>query len=159
MNGPNPFWNNTPHTLKGLCNISFHPHPPHLLITKRQQCEVTRYPKPQVVSRQLEKMAIRNEARRAQLAGRPCLHQYRTATDQGGLVDKKTFQRMYERKWSGAPWMVEETSPTGTGDAEIILDQAPASSPSSSVVSSQTSSRRTTLEDEYVPPSPLVRKV
>ena len=66
-------------------------------------------------------------------------------------MDKKTFQRMYETKWSGAPWMEESQ------DAEIVLDQAPASSPScsilgtpsSSVSSSQTSSRRTTLEDVY----------
>ena len=64
-------------------------------------------------------------------------------------MDKKTFQRMYETKWSGAPWMASEemTSTTGDRDAEIILDQAPASSPGSSVSSSQTSSRRTTLED------------
>jgi hypothetical protein len=92
-------------------------------------------------------MAIRNEARRAQLSGHPCLHQYRTPTDRGGLVDKKTFQRMYETKWSGAPWMGSEEITSTTGDAEIILDQAPASSPGSSVSSSQTSSRRTTLED------------
>src|SRR5271170_5428970 len=96
---------------------------------------------------------VRNEARRAALSGRPCLHQYRTPTDRGGLVDKKTFQRMYETKWSGAPWMEDSIG----GDAEIVLDQAPASSPScsisstpsSSVSSSQTSSRRTTLEDVY----------
>ena len=100
------------------------------------------------------KERIRNEARRAALSGRPCLHQYRTAPDRRDLVDKKTFQRMYETKWSGAPWIEENLG--GGRETEIVLDQAPASSPSSSISgtpvsspeSSQTSSRRTTLEDE-----------
>jgi hypothetical protein len=95
---------------------------------------------------------IQNEARRAALSGRPCLHPYRTPTDRGGLVDKKTFQRMYETKWGGAPWMEDSI-----GGAEIVLDLAPASSPScslegtpsSSLSTSQTSSRRTTLDDVY----------
>lgn len=95
---------------------------------------------------------FRNEARRAPLSGRPCLRQYQTQADVGGLVDKKTFQRMYEDKWGGAPWLDDVES-----DKVITIDHAPASSPSSSqsyspsgsTSSSGTSSRRTTLEDEY----------
>ena len=101
-------------------------------------------------------MELRNEARRSSLAGRPCLKQYITRSDVAGLVDKETFQRMYEEKWGGAPW-VEESDNT---DKIIILDPAPASSPCSSASltskslsstpsTSKRSSRRTTLEDEY----------
>jgi hypothetical protein len=101
---------------------------------------------------------LRNEARRSLLAGRPCLKQYNTGSDVTGLVDKETFQRIYEEKWGGAPW-IEESENT---DKVIILDHAPASSPcsstssgSSSVLStpltSTTSSRRSTVDDEYIP--------
>lgn len=93
---------------------------------------------------------FRNEARRAPLSGRPCLRQYHTEADTGELLDKKTFQRMYEDKWGGAPWLDEEAGENS--EKIIILDQVPASSPSASVPTSAsnsaTSSRRTTLEDE-----------
>jgi hypothetical protein len=95
---------------------------------------------------------FRNEARRAPLSGRPCLRQYQTKADVGGLIDKETFQRMYEEKWSGAPWLDNVGS-----DKVINIDHAPASSPSSSqsyspsssTSGSAASSRRTTLENEY----------
>src|SRR5438477_153994 len=98
---------------------------------------------------------LRNEARRSSLAGRPCLRQYHTESDVAGLVDKGTFQRLYEEKWGGAPWM-EDSENT---DKVIILDHAPASSPCSSTSksllttpsTSTSTSRRTTLEDEYTP--------
>ena len=101
---------------------------------------------------------LRNEARRSLLAGRPCLKQYNTGSDVSGLVDKGTFQRIYEEKWGGAPW-IEESENT---DKVIILDHAPASSPCSSNSSGSTSllstpststksSRRSTIEDEYIP--------
>ena len=100
---------------------------------------------------------LRNEARRSTLAGRPCLKQYHTGSDIAGLVDKGTFQRMYEEKWGGAPWM-EESENT---DKVIILDHAPASSPCLSTSlgfksptttpsTSATSSRRTTVDAEYL---------
>jgi hypothetical protein len=97
------------------------------------------------------KSRIRNDARRASLAGRPCLLQYHTPSDIQQLIDKSTFQRMYEEKWGGAPWMDDFENT----DKVIILDNAPASSPSSSTsvtpsnstTQSPVSSRRTTLEE------------
>ena len=102
-------------------------------------------------------MELRNEARRSTLAGRPCLRQYQKGSDLAGLVDKGAFQRMYEEKWGGAPWM-EESENT---DKIIILDHAPASSPGSSTssrskslttspVTGSTSSRRTIVDEEYL---------
>lgn len=96
--------------------------------------------------------SVRNEARRAPLAGKPSLRQYNNENDVADLIDKKQYQRMYEAKWGGAPWMDEQ----GPGDKVIVLDTAPASSPSSSPSlspsttpsSSTPSSRRTTMDDK-----------
>jgi len=100
---------------------------------------------------------VKNEARRAPLAGRPCLHQYNTPGDSKGLIDKTAYQRMYEAKWGGAPWLNEHRDTVGKkGENVVVIDMAPPScpaaapsiTPSSSPSSTAVSSRRTTMEDE-----------
>jgi len=112
---------------------------------------------------------VKNEARRAQLAGRPCLHQYSTPADSEGLIDKKAYQRMYEAKWGGAPWLNEHRDTVGEkAEDVIVIDMAPPpcpeaapsitpSSPPSSTITTAVSSRRTTMEDGYESPSTLAR--
>jgi len=95
---------------------------------------------------------IRNCARKSPLAGRPCLRRYENERDLDDLVDKETFERMYEEKWQGAPWLKKV-------DGTIVLDTTPAtspevslsksSSPSSSPRSTTTPSRRATLDERY----------
>ena len=90
---------------------------------------------------------VKNEARRAALAGRPCLRQYRTQTDVEGLMDKKEFQRMYEAKWGGAPWLNEKdhregTAPLDKDEGVVVIDMAPPACPeaASEISSSRSSS-------------------
>jgi hypothetical protein len=95
--------------------------------------------------------AMDNDARRAPLAGRPRLHPYSDTDplDPTLLVDKASFERFHENKWSGASFLQRT-------DGEIVLDMSPASSPGgtpcSSPARSPASSRRPTSEEMYVSP-------
>jgi hypothetical protein len=97
----------------------------------------------------------RNEARRAPLSGRPRLQRYQSEDDVGGLLDKATYQKMYEEKWGGAPWLEASQENDDNSDNVIVLDHSLASSPCSSKTSSTPnsassspgSSRRTTQDE------------
>jgi hypothetical protein len=90
---------------------------------------------------------VRNTARLAPLAGRPCLTAYTSPHDTRDLVDKDTYARMYMEKWGGAPWVGEghgEIQKAGKGKGDVIvLGTTPASTPSSSVASTPSVSRNT----------------
>src|SRR5947199_10569202 len=89
---------------------------------------------------------LRNDARKATLSGRPCLRLYTTNEDINELIDKSTFQRMYNEKWGGAPWLGMDEDEQG-GHAIITLDNAPASSSCcSSTLSSEASSAASTRQ-------------
>jgi hypothetical protein len=48
-------------------------------------------------------------------------------------MDKKSFQRMYEAKWGGAPWVNEkdhrESNARGDEEGVVIIDTAPPACP------------------------------
>jgi hypothetical protein len=93
-------------------------------------------------------MRVRNQARLAPLSGRLNLQRFDDPFDVNFLVDKDTFQHAYEEKWDGAPWLAPpHYSPTKNADV-IVLDVAPASSVSSSAMSSLHPSRMPTFESD-----------
>lgn len=45
-------------------------------------------------------------------------------------MDKKSYQRMYEAKWGGAPWLNEDRdTDTKKEDPVVVIDIAPPSCP------------------------------